>query len=482
MFEHSERVHFEAVVRSQSGRSIFAPRGALQPEELAACRPPPGRVAQAATALQRLGCTVRHLGTFSISGDVVGERWEEVFGTQVERRTQRVSPSLPEVGEVSFLSHATATPFTIPPELEELIDRAYPQPPPAFFTSPLPPPVDYHHLRVPADVAMLLRATPVHRAGVTGDGVLVAMTDTGLYGHPFFTWQGYHHEATLAPDAANVALDEVGHGTASAANVFAVAPHVDLVGVKMGDNATLAFKTAMDLQPAVMTNSWGYHLAGATELPNFLRPLEVAVAEAVRERSIAVCFSAGNGEVSFPGMMPVVISVGGVHAQDTVSGDDFVLEASDYASSFDSRIYPGRHVPDLCGLVGMAPRGIYIMAPVQPGGDIDVGLAGGAFPDADQTATDDGWAVISGTSAASPQVAGVCALLLQAQPGLSPAVLKELLRASARDVRVGQSAMGQPAGDGHDGATGAGLVDAHQAYLLARSPQARPTAVVPGRV
>jgi len=33
---------------------------------------------------------------------------------------------------------------------------------------------------VPADVAMVLRATPVHKSGVTGKGVLVAMPDTGL--------------------------------------------------------------------------------------------------------------------------------------------------------------------------------------------------------------------------------------------------------------------------------------------------------------
>jgi subtilisin family serine protease len=199
------------------------------------------------------------------------------------------------------------------------------------------------------------------------------------------------------------------------------------------------------------------------------------VIEAVRERGIAVCFSGGNGHYSFPGQMPDVIAVGGVFAREMVDDvtNDFIVEASDYASSFDSLIYPGRHVPDICGLVGLQPRGIYIMLPVEPADQIDQGLAGGTFPNGDETSVDDGWAVISGTSAASPQLAGVCALLKQAQPGLSPDLMKAILKASAREVDQGQSAHGQPAGEGHDGATGAGLVDALAAYKLARSVNIR---------
>lgn len=291
-----------------------------------------------------------------------------------------------------------------------LIERAYPQRPPTFFAeSPLPPRVGYHHLRVPSDIATVLRATLVHRAGVTGAGVLVAVPDTGFYAHPFYAWQGYNYTATLAPDAVDVDHDEVGHGTAEAANIFANAPNIDFVGVKMGLNPTLAFKTASDLNPALMTNSWGYSVPGPT-LPNHLKPLEAAIVEAVRVRGITVCFSAGNGHYGFLGQMPEVISVGGVYATDLLREGD--LHASDYASSFESKIYPGRRVPDFCGLVGLQPRGIYIMLPVEPGDQIDTGLAaGGTFPDSDETASGDGWAVISGTSAAAPQIAGVCALI-----------------------------------------------------------------------
>ena len=344
-----------------------------------------------------------------------------------------------------------------------------------LFESPLPPRVKYHHLTVPSDVATVCRANPIHKLGVTGKGVLVAMVDSGFYKHSFYEWHGYNYQATLAPDATNIERDESGHGTAEAANIFANAPDIDFIGVKMGGNPTLAFKTASDLHPAIITNSWGYNICTDT-LPNFLKPLEAAIIEAVKERGITVCFSAGNGHAGFPGMMPEVISVGGVYAHDTLDGDDFLLEASDYSSSFDSTIYPGRHVPDLCGLVGMKPRAIYIMLPVEPGDQIDQGLGGNGYPTKDETATDDGWAVISGTSAASPQIAGICALLKQVQPGLSPSLIKSILRASARDVKKGNSNQtcltspsGQPAGNGHDGATGTGLVDAYAAYKLARS-------------
>ncbi len=470
-------VTFEAVV--PASRSMFAPDAFLTPDTIQQFAPSPDRAIQAATALQGLGFRVRHIGTFSISGEAPRSRWEEVFGTKVERRTQPLSETHKKAGEVSYWSHVASVPFKIPERLSNLVERAYPQRPPMLFESPLPPRVSYHHLRVPDDVAMVLRSKPVHEAGVTGKGMLVAMPDTGFYKHPFYLWHGYHYNATLAPDAIRLDQDDVGHGTAEAANIFANAPDIDFVGVKMGGNPTLAFKTASDLYPAVMTNSWGYHLPGIMTLPNFLKPLEAAVIEAVRVRGITVCFSAGNGHVAFPAMMPDVIAAGGVYAHENLVGDDFNLEASNYASSFDSLIYPGRHVPDVCGLVGMQPGGIYIMLPVQPGDLIDTNLAGASFPNKDETAANDGWAVISGTSAASPQVAGVCALLKQVQPGLSPSLVKAVLRASARDVTAGQSAMGQPAGEGHDGATGAGLVDANVAYQLARSVTTRDLDALP---
>jgi serine protease AprX len=477
----TDRVYFEAVVSSQTGVSMFAPNAFLQGENLQEFTPPPGRAVQAARILQSLGFRVQHIGTFSVSAEGSRELWEQVFSTRVELRNQPVSDTHPELGEVSYLSHVADAPFTIPEELMGLVERAYPQIPPILFglPSPIPPRVPYHHLRVPDDIALICRASHVHKEAITGKGVLLAMVDTGFYKHPFYKLHGYNYNATLAPDATRVEKDENGHGTAEAANVFANAPGIDFIGVKTGRNSTLGFKVASDLYPAVMTNSWGYQLRTQKTLPNFLKPLEAAVIEAVRNRGIVVCFSAGNGQIAFPGMMPDVISVGGVYAHDTLDGDDFLLEASDYASSFTSKIYPGRNVPDVCGLVGMKPRAIYIMLPVEPENKIDKRLGGAGYPEKDETAVNDGWAVISGTSAASPQIAGVCALLKQVQPGLSPDLVKSILKASARDVKKGTSATGEVAGEGLDGATGAGLVDAYAAYKLARSVTLRNLTTLP---
>lgn len=483
MMEKQDKVYFEVVLRSESGQSIFSPEASVTADNMDQFAPAAGNATRTATLLQSLGFTVRNIGAFSISAEGPKKLWEKVFGTKVEEKSQPVSEALPQLGEIHYLFHIAGVPFAVPKELERLLERAYPQRPPILFESPLPPRVKYHHLRVPNDVATVLRSYFVHKQGVTGKGVLVAMPDTGFYKHSFYAWHGYNYNRTLSPDAKFIEKDEVGHGTAEAANIFASAPDIDFVGVKMGFNPTLGFKTASDLFPQVMTNSWGYSLCGLSKLPNYLKPLELAVLEAVHKRGITVCFSAGNGHMGFPAQMPSVIAVGGVYAHENLAGDDFKLEASDYASSFDSVIYPGRHVPDVCGLVGMQPRAIYIMLPVEPGDQIDAGLAGSPYPNKDETTANDGWAVISGTSASSPQIAGICALLKQVQPGLSPSLIKAILRASARDVKNGNSnkvcGKSQPAGDGHDGATGAGLVDAKVAYELARSVTPRHLLMVP---
>jgi len=157
---------------------------------------------------------------------------------------------------------------------------------------------------------------------------------------------------------------------------------------------------------------------------------------------------------------------------------DESLEASNYASGFLSKIYPNRRVPDVSGLVGMRPKAIYIMLPLEPGDDIDTGNAGGTHPNGDETASNDGWAAFSGTSAAAPQLAGAAALVKHACPKLTPAQVRDILMKTARDVRSGRCSpvpgtglpfgQGHPAGPGPDLATGHGLVDAHKAVLRAK--------------
>lgn len=470
-------VYFEAVLCSESGKSMFDSDTPLLGTTLNQFQPEPGRAQLAARELTKLGFTVRHIGTFSISGEGPKTLFERVFSTRLAQQHAPIHDH-PLSQKISYWSHMADTPFTLPSNLVGLISRIYPQRPAQLFghchTSPLPPAVAYHHLRVPDDIATVLRAHQPHRQSITGKNILVAMPDTGFFRHPFYAAHGYRYKRMLAPGMTNLESDEQGHGTAEAANIFACAPDVNFIGIKMNINdMTLAFKTAMDLRPQIITCSWGEHLDGDT-LPNALKPLEAVILEAVHHLGITVCFSAGNGHISFPGMMPDVISVGGVYAHAKFDGDDFKLEASNYASAFTSKIYPGRQVPDFCGLVGQKPKAAYIALPVEPEDETDEEGSQPAwlkFPDVDETQPDDGWAMISGTSAAAPQIAGICALLKQINPDLSPALIKTILKASCRDVKKGVSNSREdlPAGPGHDQATGAGLVDAQLACELARA-------------
>jgi len=261
-----------------------------------------------------------------------------------------------------------------------------------------------------------------------------------------------------------------------------VAPGATFIGAKtdndddprQGASLLEGFQSALQHQPHIISISMGYDLRDDntfqqfSELPNSLAALEAEIQAAVAS-GIIVVFSAGNGHFSFPGMMPDVISAGGVFVDQ-----DGSMQASDYASSFDSKIYSGRHVADFCGLVGLLPHASYIMLPIPLGCEIDNETANPQEPPGDGTAPDDGWGVFSCTSAAAPQLAGVCALLLEKNPNLTPADIKAILRRSACTVLVGHanpasSDDGTPveAGPGDHGAAGAGLVDAFAAWQQA---------------
>jgi subtilisin family serine protease len=328
------------------------------------------------------------------------------------------------------------------------------------------PTKSYWHLDVPAGISLGCNADRAHRSGITGKGIKVAMCDTGHFAHPFFAARGYRvSPVVLGPGAVSPANDEVGHGTGESANIFAVAPDVQLLPVKMSFvNTTAAFNAAVGLGPDIITCSWGSSLQNGP-LSAADQALAAAIATAVAS-GIIVVFSAGNGHFGFPGQHPDVISAGG-----TFMKIDGSLQASDYASGFISNIYPNRRVPDLCGLVGMKPKAIYIMLPLQPGDEIDVGNAGLTFPNGDETTNNDGWAAFSGTSAAAPQLAGAAALVKQACPSLTPAQVRSILMTTARDVKTGNcnsSTGGFPATAGPDTATGNGLVDAEKAVLKAK--------------
>ena len=83
------------------------------------------------------------------------------------------------------------------------------------------------------------------------------------------------------------------------------------------------------------------------------------------------------------------------------------------------------------------------------------------------TVTGGGYATYSGTSMASPHVAGVAALVWSTNPSLSNQQVMDILEETATDLPLGS-------GNGYDNYYGHGLVDAEAAYLKAQDPNVSP--------
>ncbi len=347
----------------------------------------------------------------------------------------------------------------------------------AVFPSPFPPTSPKFHLRVPSDVAVALNAVAAHQLGHRGDGVLVAMPDSGEYRHPFFTANGFKLKSTISVvPGTSRNKDPVGHGTGESANIFAAAPGAVLQAIRASNSggqlvgATTAFLTAKGLnpKPRIITNSWGgdqpFPPAGPPDEGELAWALEIQ--DAV-EQGILVIFSAGNGQFSIEPQVPGVLAAGGVFLDQLGN-----LRASDYASGYQSPWFDNVSVPAVCGLVGMRPRAQYIMLPTQPNCEIDRDESEPdppVDPTSDGTMSSDGWALFSGTSAAAPQVAGAAALVLGVKPNLSPAQVIEVLTRTATDITAGSChpRFNNPAVPGTDLATGAGLVNAAAAVQFA---------------
>lgn len=439
-------VRFEVVVKPHGeSRSVFDPDAFPTIGNLDEFRAHKGRSIETARKLQKHGITVHDIGEFSISSSCPEGMFESFFSTKISQIRLPKKAHAPT--DCVMRAPKKGEDWKIPEVdgLDQLIERAYVQHEPILFAGERPTPPfwkDKFRLRVPVDVAQIMKAASVHKKGITGDGVRVVMPDTGFYHHPFFKEQGYNFLAVTTPDVVDYASDSSGHGTGECANLLATAPGINFIGLKRG-NTTLAIKTATELRPDVVTCSWGYSVDGPlAAMPGWLKPLYLAVLDAV-SKGITVCFSSGNGHYGFPGSMPEVISVGGVVVDEKLN-----YSATKYTSGYNSTWFPGRRVPDVSGLCGDLPKADYIVLPVQAGAGAE--KAGG-------------WGAFSGTSAASPMVAGVCALLKEADPSLTPNGIKNILKYTARDITTGKNAMGFKAKPGPDLATGYGLVDAERA-------------------
>ncbi|MBV2149815.1 S8 family serine peptidase [Sphingobium sp. AS12] len=456
--ELANDVRVTLAVTTLANAPIQNQRGALTMENYADYRPVPHLMDEAVARAEELGLTVVKRGRFGITVSGPAELVSELTGEPliIQARQRRATSgsgrafarnyAAPYPGDL-FLSPARS--LAVPAQFCDAVDHLVFTPPPLYFAppSPVPPPYSFHGV----DDAAIRRLLNVP-AAQTGAGVTIAMVDTGFFDHPFFAASGYDYVAAPTSSEPSPHIDDNGHGTAMASNIFAVAPQAKLLGFKQSSPPQDALEDAADAGADIISCSWGYDYEQVFPI------LQATLLDIIQEGKI-VLFAAGNGHYAWPGSQPEVLSIGGVFWNEQQE-----LEASNYASGFMSSLFPGRRVPDVCGLVGQLPRAIYIMMPTQPQSTMDVDHGGTPHPQHDESASDDGWVGASGTSAATPQVAGIVALMLErarelGKP-LSAGCVRSILESTAVAVTKGRNQMGMPAVGQPSTAVGWGLVDA----------------------
>ena len=362
-----------------------------------------------------------------VSGRGSVELFQSVFHVDVQKRSREVKKSKSRRIITSIVRRQNSARALPPRDMPALLVAVVHRP--MFIDQILPPETGVFELHLPGDIAQLTRSSATHReihggSRATGGGVPVAVIDSGFARHPYYRDHAYNVMPLAAPDTSNPEDDVDSHGTAILSTLFACAPDVAAYAIKHGEDAALAIAYALALRPRprVISLSFSDDLSGFTQLPDELLPLRLAILVAVFFGVIVVA-GAGNGQKSFPGVLPEVISVGGVK----VDGYDHLTKWPD-SSSYTSNIFVGRTVPDLCGIASEMLRPI---PPDEPKGPFDWDPGPG------------------GTSSATPQIAGICALLLQKTPSLTPSAVRFALQNKARPIGAG---------------TGSGLVDALRAW------------------
>jgi subtilisin family serine protease len=405
--------------------------------------PEPAVLAGVAKELRALGFEVFEQSASPIviaAGSV--ERFEAVFGTKLAKMTRRNFDDHSE-REVTAVVLAKGSPEPRPDRIPGALVVSVPQPPllanmPQVTNTAAPVCLDLRN-----GVAVLTRAKATNKLKLAsgkltkGQGVTVAVVDSGFYRHEFFEGRRYHITRLSSLNAGAADVDPGHHGTYVLANLLVCAPGVDAYGVKFSDVPISGIATALGIPNIrVISLSWYWDVGSigwASELDSLWFQIRVA-----HSKGVTVVVAAGNWAVqTFPAMLPEVIAVGGVAVDQTSNFTAWTGTTAFLANAT-------RQVPDLCGIASE------INLPLPP-------ING-------QAAT---MSCHEGqTSCATAQVAGVAALLLQKDPTLTPDTLKGYLMDGAYDVRLGNTFSGQFAAPGPDPATGHGLVDAEKSWNL----------------
>ena len=278
-----------------------------------------------------------------------------------------------------------------------------------------------------------IQADALHRYGVDGSGVTVAVIDSGVEPLPQL------HGALVAQvnfsDGPSLG-DQYGHGTFVAGLVHEAAPGARILSLKLSnaDGAVDVAQVIAALQwLAQHGDEWSVDVVNlsfgtdSTQSPAS-SPLNFAV-QRVWDAGMVVVTSAGNvetseGRVTKPGDDPLVVTVGASDARGSSERWDDVVAPF----SAQGPTAAGIAKPDV-----VAP-GRSVTSLRAPGSTIDL-----EHPEARMSETAFRG---SGTSFATPLVSGAAALLLQVRPGLHPDQVKHALRETAQPISGPSQAQG----------------------------------------
>ncbi|WP_367127376.1 S8 family serine peptidase [Saccharothrix sp. HUAS TT1] len=288
--------------------------------------------------------------------------------------------------------------------------------------------------------------------GLTGSGVTVAVVDTGVEGdHPDLVGREVAgRDFTREQDG----IDHFGHGTHVAATIAGhrapyrgVAPDARLLDAKVCDARGMCPESAIveGMRWAAEQGADVVNVSLGLVAGDDVDPVEAAVEALSASHGTLFVVSAGNagpgaGTVLSPGTADSALTVGAVDRDDSLA--EF--------SSRGPRVADGAVKPDITA----------------PGVDVVAAMASTGQPLG--TPVGERHMALSGTSMASPHVAGAAALLAQRHPDWSGARLKAALTASARP---------NPALGVHE--QGSGRLDIGAALTTAITSE--PTSVVLGR-
>ncbi|MGC5168396.1 S8 family serine peptidase [Luteimicrobium sp. DT211] len=264
-----------------------------------------------------------------------------------------------------------------------------------------------------APTVPLTGAGTAHDLGYDGAGVKVAVLDTGYdQQHPDLAGQVAASKTFVTSSGATI-QDGNGHGTHTASTIAGTGAASDgryagmapgaqlLVGKVLGDDGSgqtswilAGMQWAVDSGAKVVSMSLGDSSATACTGP------DVDLVQALSDKALFV-IAAGNeglrGQVSTPGCAPDALTVG-------------ALDRDDKTAAFSSR---GPAVGSSASKPDIASQGVQVVAARAGGG------------------TDLPYVAESGTSMATPHVAGGAALVFEEHPDWSPEQVKDVLTSSA---------------------------------------------------